>query len=134
LRIGVHVSVEHSLTLVEGIHAPSHARAWISARTPDLPQDVVENALLTVSELVTNAVRHGKPDITLSLTVRPPRLRIEVFDAGEDMPILPDHEPRPDRQAGRGLLIVAATAAEWGVLRAIGRRGKAVWAELDIPH
>ncbi len=127
------MSVEHTLTLVEDMHAPAHARAWVSARTPDLPTEVVEDALLAVSELVTNAVRHGRPEVTVALTVRPGRLRIEVYDAGETMPLLPHDQPRPDRVAGRGLLIVAATASDWGVLPAVGRPGKTVWAELDLP-
>jgi anti-sigma regulatory factor (Ser/Thr protein kinase) len=128
------LSVEHTLRLVESLHAPAHARAWVSARTPGLPSDTVEDALLTVSELVTNSVRHGKPDIVVSLATRPGRLRIEVSDAGESMPVFPDEQPRLDRVAGRGLLIVAATAVEWGVLPVPGGPGKTVWAELEIPQ
>ena len=38
---------------------------------PPLPAHVVEDTLLLVSELVTNAVRHGGPDIVLSLAITP---------------------------------------------------------------
>lgn len=126
------VPAEHSLTLTQGLHAPSHARAWVSARTPQLPQETVEDALLMVSELVTNAVRHGTPDVVLTLELLTDRVRIAVHDAGETLPVIPDGQPSIDRPTGRGLLIVAATASDWGVMRAEGRAGKTVWAELHL--
>lgn len=122
---------EHCLTLTEDLHAPSRARAWVSARTPDLPPATVQDTLLMVSELVTNAVRHGSPDIVLSLAVLSDRVRIAVQDRGEALPVV-SARPSADRPAGRGLLIVAATASDWGVVREEGQQGKTVWAELPL--
>jgi anti-sigma regulatory factor (Ser/Thr protein kinase) len=121
---------EHNLTLTEGLRAPAHARAWVNARAADLPQPVVEDMLLVVSELVTNAVRHGKAEVSLRLALQPDRVRIAVHDSSDELPVVPASQPSIDRPTGRGLLIVAATAADWGIERSGDRPGKTVWAEL----
>ncbi|MER8071510.1 ATP-binding protein [Streptomyces sp. NPDC094034] len=91
-------------------------------------------AVLVLSELLTNAVRHahvspGREIETRFLPVRLPAphgLRIEVHDASP---------ARPARRAGdvdacdgRGLVIVDALADEWGVGDRVGV-GKMVWAQ-----
>jgi anti-sigma regulatory factor (Ser/Thr protein kinase) len=129
-QIGPDVSKQR-LTLADGLQAPAHARAWTSERLPPLPGHITEDALLLVSELVTNAVRHGRPDIEISLVIAADRVRIEVRDGGDALPILPSGQPSIDRPTGRGLLIVAATASDWGIERTPGTAGKTVWAELD---
>jgi anti-sigma regulatory factor (Ser/Thr protein kinase) len=130
--VSVEKRVDNRLTLTKGLHAPAHARAWVSARTPGLARDTTEDALLIVSELVTNAVRHGDGDIVVGLDVRADRVRIEVRDDSPELPVIPTEHPPTDRPAGRGLLIVAATASDWGVERARGAQGKTVWAELHL--
>jgi anti-sigma regulatory factor (Ser/Thr protein kinase) len=95
-----------------------------------MPADVVADALLVVSELVTNAVRHGQDDVELVLERLPVGIRISVRDGGEAMPVAPDRPPDLDGTSGRGLLIVAATASKWGVYRHDEEPGKTVWAEL----
>lgn len=126
------MSAEHSLTLTGGLHAPSHARAWTSERTGQLSRATAEDALLIVSELVTNAVRHGRPEVVLHLETTSDRVRIEVHDASDELPLVPVDQPAADRPSGRGLLIVAATASDWGIARRTGRPGKTVWAELRL--
>jgi len=89
-----------------------------------------ETAVLLVSELVTNAVRHartGRLAIALRLEAPGAWLRIEVHDADP-------HEPRPRTpgaldESGFGLLLIEALAGKWGVRQTAA--GKAVWAELD---
>lgn len=126
------VTAEDRISLTEGVHAPARARAWVSEHTHalDLGDDVVQDALLVTSELVTNAVRHGAPDIELSLAVQPDRLRISVRDEGSSLPALPSQPWRAERASGRGLVIVAGTAADWGVNTADGAPGKTVWADI----
>jgi anti-sigma regulatory factor (Ser/Thr protein kinase) len=123
------VSIQHSLTLSQGLPAPSHARAWTSARIPPPLRPIAEDALLVVSELVTNAVRHGEPEIVLSVDIGVDRIRIEVRDGNDVVPTVPAEDPAVDRPTGRGLLIVAATASDWGVVRT-DEPGKCVWAEI----
>ncbi len=125
------MSAEQSLTLSQGLHAPSHARAWLAARISELPRPAAEDALLIVSELVTNAVRHGEPDIVLRVDVTAERIRVEVRDGNDALPLIPAAEPAVDRPTGRGLLIVAATASDWGVIRT-DEPGKRVWAEVRV--
>ena len=88
-----------------------------------------ETAVLLVSELVTNAVRHtrGSDAITLELQAAGTRLRIEVTDADPRWP-----QPRIPAEfdgSGFGLVLVDALAGKWGVRDTAA--GKAVWAELD---
>ncbi|HSI93660.1 MAG TPA: ATP-binding protein [Jiangellaceae bacterium] len=88
-----------------------------------------ENAVLLVSELVTNALRHGRPP--MELRIRPLRaggIRLEVLDsAGDDLPIR--NLPQPDAVTGRGVGIVAALSNRWGSEPVAA--GKLVWAEID---
>ncbi len=92
-------------------------------------QDVLDTALLVVSELVANAVRHGRPPVTLAVTLDEGRVLLEVGDQDSGVPTVRD--PGWESLGGRGLLLVDAMAASWGV-RPHGV-GKVVWAELDSP-
>ncbi|MFI8836470.1 SpoIIE family protein phosphatase [Streptomyces afghaniensis] len=80
---------------------------------------------LVVSELVTNAVRYGRPPIRLRL-IRDRSLLCEVSDAGSTTPHL--RRAHAFDEGGRGLLLVAQLAERWGTRHA--RQGKTVWAEL----
>lgn len=85
----------------------------------------LDDCLLIVSELVTNAVCHGGSALTLRLSTNGTWIYGEVFDEGEGMP----HTTNGDLDAthGRGLLIVDSLADDWGVSIAPGGGGKIVW-------
>jgi DNA-binding NarL/FixJ family response regulator len=89
--------------------------------------EVLDDAMLVVSEMVTNAVTHAASECELRVSVSPTIVRIEVVDAGTGTP-----EPLPPsatRGGGRGLHLIDALTAAWGVEpQADG--GKTVWAEL----
>jgi anti-sigma regulatory factor (Ser/Thr protein kinase) len=96
-----------------------------------LDRDTTETALLLVSELATNAIRHGTPPVRMSLRLDQYRLRVEVTDCSPALPQL--GHPGPDQTNGRGLQIVQQLAAKWGA-RALPRRvGKTVWFDLLRP-
>lgn len=99
------------------------AREVIGRHRPEL----VDDAELLVSELVTNAALHGHPPITVRVTAAP-CVRVEVADAGRHLPVmLPGAR---DATTGRGLTLVQALAHRWGVEPVPGQ-GKRIWAELD---
>lgn len=89
----------------------------------------MDDALLVVSELAANALTHAESSYRVTLRAAGPALRIEVADAGAGSP-----EPQPltvDEEHGRGLHLVGALAASWGMESGEGG-GKRVWAELPI--
>jgi len=93
----------------------------------DLDPDVVA---LLVSELVTNALVHGRPPMELRASRVGSGLRVEVLDgAGERRPRRRSVRPSADDPRGRGFTIVSALATRWGTAPSPG--GKAVWFELD---
>ena len=89
-----------------------------------------ETAVLLVSELVTNVVRHARSDaLGMALRLEPAgaSLVIEVHDGDP-------HEPRPRMpgrfdESGFGFVLIEALAGKWGVRQTA--TGKAVWVELD---
>ncbi|WP_432105759.1 ATP-binding protein [Streptomyces sp. bgisy091] len=90
----------------------------------------VDDLLLCVSELATNALRHGVPPgrgylVRLMLDSR--ELVVEVHDSGGGQPAVRE----PCGESGRGLLLVEALADRWGV----GERdpGKVVWCAFSAP-
>ncbi|MFI6491688.1 SpoIIE family protein phosphatase [Streptomyces sp. NPDC050564] len=82
---------------------------------------------LVVSELVTNAIRYGRPPIQLRL-IHDRTLMCEVADAGSTTPHL--RRARVFDEGGRGLFLVAQLSEHWGTRHA--RSGKTVWAECAL--
>ena len=84
-------------------------------------------AQLVASELVMNAVLHGREPIVVRVSVERDSTILEVYDAGEGLPAV-----APEDEAGhRGLRVVDALASDWGAIPA-ERGGKTVWC--TIPH
>jgi len=103
----------------------------------DMGGDVADTAVLLLSEVVTNAVRHspGPAEVEVALS-ETPGLRICVHDRGGDRP-LPGNRPLPGgrqevplaSEGGRGLFLLDALARSWGSRHEPGN-GKQVWFEL----
>ena len=89
---------------------------------------LVDPVLLTVSELVGNAVRHGRPPVEMSLRRLGRGVRIDVHDESSAEVLSP--EPGEDAESGRGLLLVDAVADDSGVQQIEGD-GKVVWATIS---
>ncbi|WP_217145999.1 SpoIIE family protein phosphatase [Streptomyces sp. AC627_RSS907] len=90
----------------------------------DLDEAVFATELI-VSELVTNAIRHGKGPVRLRLIHDQDRLLTEVTDANSASPHL--RHARESDEGGRGLYIVMRLSSHWGVRH--GRRDKTIWSE-----
>ena len=118
---------EGALELPHDVVAARHARAVVR----DLLQrwgfhDLVDDAMLVVSELVTNAVEHTHSSCAMVVNRSGGGVRIEVRDDGAGSP-----DPQPPSmtaEGGRGLMIVSALARAWGVDSAPPT--KTVWVEL----
>ncbi|MEU9734113.1 ATP-binding protein [Streptomyces sp. NPDC048002] len=99
----------------------SHLRLW------HLSESLTTDVVVTVSELVTNAVQHGSGDIRLRVQCSAGRLLVEVSD----------HNPAPARMRpvhdedtrGRGLHLVNHLAQDWGV----SDGGRTTWAAFGLP-
>ncbi|WP_320778344.1 SpoIIE family protein phosphatase [Streptomyces sp. CRN 30] len=81
---------------------------------------------LVVSELVTNAIRHGAPPIQLRLIHDDTTLICEVSDSSGTAPHL--RRAKTFDEGGRGLLLVARLTQRWGSRHTA--EGKTIWAEL----
>ncbi|MGD6741854.1 ATP-binding protein [Streptomyces sp. BH106] len=92
--------------------------------------EVTDTATLVVSELVTNAVHHAKGhSIRVTVTrVADTRVRVAVVDLASTS-VLVTVDADEFEEHGRGLFLVEAMAAQWGVDRF--RWGKRVWAEVE---
>ncbi|MER6978795.1 ATP-binding protein, partial [Streptomyces carpinensis] len=95
--------------------------------------DQLDSAVLLLSEMLTNVLVHTDTDALLLAEMSGEkgerRLRVEVNDAGEELP----HKRRPGELAssGRGLVLIELLADAWGVEpRGVG---KSIWFELYEP-
>ena len=90
-------------------------------------------AALLATELVTNAVVHGRAapgrEVGVRYVLGPGVLRVEVSDGGGAMPVRQTGVD-PEADGGRGLLLVEALADAWGVEARAQGIGKTVWFEL----
>ena len=111
--------------------AVAEGRRWAAGVTRGLlDPDQAQSLRLIVSELVTNALRHGADGerIDLAVTPKPEFLCVQVTDDG------PGIAPRPraldtDEEGGFGLFFVEQLTRRWGVTRE--NRRTRVWFELD---
>src|SRR4029450_13616119 len=81
-----HESGSWSIELRQESTAPQSARRALVERFPALPLQVRENALVAVTELVSNAVRFGRPPIHVRADLTADRLVLEVEDDGQERP------------------------------------------------
>lgn len=105
--------------------APGHARRAMAECYATHPR--VDDLLVCVSEVVTNAVKHARSISEMRVTQVGETVRVVVTDTDAQPPELSERDPLGG--SGRGLLILDHLAARWGSHLTDG--GKAVWFELD---
>ena len=123
---------EIDLHLRPDVHSPAEARRSLEALRPSVGDVLVDDAVLLVSEIVSNSVRHASLDKSDAIEVRVrgsnATLRVDVIDPG------PGFDPEriePSRAAGGwGLRLLDRLATRWGVERNDVTR---VWFELTGP-
>ena len=84
------------------------------------------DAVLLVSELVSNAILHAGTDLLVEFKTAGKTIMIAVTDGSPQLVRGPPAAPLDE--GGRGLLLVDALATRWGVTA--WPSGKRVWAEL----
>ncbi|XVS62242.1 ATP-binding protein [Actinosynnema sp. CA-299493] len=114
--------------LAEDVPPLAAVRRWTAGTLADLTEDEVDDCILLVNELVSNAYDHGAGPRAVRLRRSPnwSHVRIEVDDTSPDQLTFGRSRLGPTR--GRGLIIVDRLCKDWGVDLHPG--GKTVWAEL----
>ena len=125
------------LSLTPTPAAPAKARAAVTAWLDRHCRDavLVEIALLLVSELVTNSVRHARfksgASLRLHASLDATTLRLELRDAGTGGTVERRTPQRDEDIGGYGLDLVERLSSGWGVDR--DASGTTVWLELPVP-
>lgn len=120
-------ATEAALAFPAAPQSAGAARRFVRHRVDDWHLGVAtEDVVLMVSELVTNVGRHARTEATVRVRFAGDCLRIEVSDASPQPVQRREHSS--GAEAGRGLLIVDALAAAWGV--EADDHGKTVWFEV----
>jgi anti-sigma regulatory factor (Ser/Thr protein kinase) len=120
------------VVVASGLDAPAAARAAVTAwLSPQVADQVLDDAQLLVSELVTNSVRHAKlaagATVRVSVEICDGFMRLEVEDP-RDVAI-EAVAPNREHGGGFGLFPVEALAQRWGSNH---DGSTCVWAELAI--
>ncbi len=126
--IGLDVQRTRRLLLISGPAAAAQARSLVRAaiRDWDVPVDAPTAALLT-SELVTNAIRHGKGRAIMLVINRDcVQFRVDVHDTSRSAPVRED--ACAYAETGRGLMLVSHLSTDWGYYPTV--KGKAVYFTL----
>lgn len=90
-------------------------------RRAGLPRWLIGNVVLAVSELVTNAIEHGRGGVKLTIHIAEDIVLVSVIDKNPAPAVL--KQAGPDDTSGRGLLLVQALADAWG------SGGQETWCE-----
>ncbi|MEV1249690.1 ATP-binding protein [Nonomuraea sp. NPDC049750] len=111
------------------------AREWVgSLLSVGVPSPLLDDVLLLLSEVVTNAITHSDSahalggQVTVQITRTGTTVRVEVTDAGSATTAPAVRAPNLEDDGGRGLWLVALLAEEWGFHR--DETGGSVWFRL----
>jgi anti-sigma regulatory factor (Ser/Thr protein kinase) len=95
-----------------------------------LDEEVVETAVLCLSELITNAVIHSGTSPRVTARLDGERLLVAVQDRGHRGAARRTEDHDPTDISGRGLLLVEALTTAWSAEHSAD--GTTVWFELDV--
>lgn len=108
------------------------ARAFVRANLPATASGQQETVLLLVSEIMTNAVLHGRSSVCLTMTLHEEgAVLIGVSDESSALPR--QRDAQRDEEDGRGLQIVRELSDDWGSVPLDVNGGKIVWFRVSEP-
>jgi serine phosphatase RsbU (regulator of sigma subunit)/anti-sigma regulatory factor (Ser/Thr protein kinase) len=106
---------------------------WLDTRPAPADTELVDDAVLLTSELVTNAVVHAGTQVQVTCKLAASAVEVVVRDSHPARmvpgPARDDNIPA-ERTHGRGLLLPSALASAWGV--SYGAEAKAVWFRMGL--
>jgi signal transduction histidine kinase len=122
---GVVAVVRETRTLQLPLDLPAvrTARRAVNEWLDDAPEALRSSAALVATEMVSNAIRYGRPPIRLELAREESRVRLVVRDDGGGEP----KQRTPGASGGWGLHIVERLATRWGAAAGTTE----VWAEIE---
>jgi anti-sigma regulatory factor (Ser/Thr protein kinase) len=120
--------MHHRMRCAASSTAPREVRLEVTQVLQGVDPEAVATAQLLVSELATNVVLHGGHEIDVEVVQEADRIRVEVTDDGDAMPVRRHASDHDD--SGRGLGLVDTAATQWGVQQR--DHGKTVWFELSL--
>lgn len=123
---------DHAMTVLpRDPHTAVDARDWLEVFLGErVEARHAADAALVVSELATNALRHGLGEVVVRAVLeRDGTIQLAVTDSGDELPALQPADPL--RVGGLGLRIVDELSSAWGTAPFPG--GKTVWATVPRP-
>ncbi|MDX6211216.1 MAG: hypothetical protein QOF82_303 [Frankiales bacterium] len=123
------VTLQKSATLLANLSAPATGRRLVrdACQAAQVSAEGCAMAELLTSELVTNAVIHGRSDVRLTVTITAGLVRVEVGDDSARLPVARPEDP--EALSGRGVTLLQKCSTNWGTSE--DHYGKTVWFELE---
>lgn len=124
--------------IASDLNAVPAARAFLTRLLGawDVPADQTDNAALLTTELLSNAIRHGRGRVLLELclvqhSAGGAALHVRVVDDSQYPPRLGQMDL--ESESGRGMWLVDAIAEQWGSdIEPPPEQGKTVWFDLIV--
>jgi anti-sigma regulatory factor (Ser/Thr protein kinase) len=113
-------------------HSVPRAREWVIALAePFVAATRIADLRLVISEVITNAVRHGgNGDMVVAVTPKQGYLCVQVTDTGDGFAPRPRAFEPDDDDGGFGLFLVERLTRRWGLTRE--NSNTRVWFEFDF--
>ena len=105
------------------------SRELVRSTLRSVDGELVDVATILTDEMVTNAVKHGQPPISLAIAGDDEGIVISVADGGPELPVA--RTVSRTAECGRGLMIIDILSDEWGVVPLY--EGKKIWIRLHAP-
>jgi anti-sigma regulatory factor (Ser/Thr protein kinase) len=127
----VTMSAKQSFMLAPRPHAVAEARERVLALAePFVDAARLADLRLVISEVITNAVRHGgEGELLIAVTPKPEFLCVQVTDTGDGFAPRP-RAYAPDEDGGFGLFLIERLTRRWGLTREDDNTR--VWFEFDF--